>query len=299
VEAALVSTLLPSDEPILSGVRRILVEQLENICSVLQSKQLSDDGVHAIRKELKRARASLRLLREALGADEYRQLNQQLRDVARSLTTMRDATVLLQTLDKVTAKADELSGISVASELRDSLQEELLLHRNQLKAKDIEAIRHSLDAAGNYLRTVSDASLDEADVNAAIRCAHRKARKAFKMARREPSSENLHEWRKQVKYELNQLELLRPLGPKRIGAIIRRARKISDRLGDDHDLAILRERIMAHFGKNVGATAEVEALLKVVDSMRSRLQKKVRHLGKKLHGQKSRHKLEKVAVAIC
>lgn len=270
-------------EPVARGVRRILVAQLDHILDTLARQSLSDDDVHSIRKQLKRVRASLRLLREALGAAEFQRLNRSVRDAARPLSHVRDAAVLLQALDNVLDHAGSSRHVSTSDELRQSLQQELRLNRSQLQKKDIDAIRKRLDTTRSKLQALSESRLDKVSIDAAIKHADKKVRKAFKVAKRKPVDENLHEWRKQVKYEFNQLELLQPLKPKRIDAIIRRARKLSDRLGDDHDLAILHERIVAQ-SSPVGAAGadDRSALLKVLKALRDRLQRKALRLGKKL-----------------
>ena len=48
-------------------VRRIACEQIAKALDSLGGQSVTDGQVHAARKELKRARASLRLLRDALG----------------------------------------------------------------------------------------------------------------------------------------------------------------------------------------------------------------------------------------
>src|SRR3954471_12662774 len=58
-----------------------------------------DETVHEVRKSLKRLRALLRLLRHALGPDEYRRENRALRDTARPLGEVRDAKVFVGAIE--------------------------------------------------------------------------------------------------------------------------------------------------------------------------------------------------------
>lgn len=293
------------DESIANNVRRTLVERLVYTREELERQPLSDESVHAIRKELKRARAGLRLLRDAMGVAEYRRLNRALRDAARPLSLMRDASVLLQALDQVTDKMGKLSQLPLASELRSALRQELCFSHTQLEARDIAAIRRRLSMVTRRLQRMPAASLDQASVAAAIKRAHKKVRKAFKAAKRQPNDENLHEWRKQVKYEANQWELLLPLKPKRIGTLIRNAKKLGDHLGDDHDLAVLELKIgekkaghEAIAGQTLRAnTADAienaDALSKTLTRMRAKLQRKAYRVGESLHAGKFAWKLVK------
>jgi hypothetical protein len=66
-----------------------------------------EKGVHAARKDVKRLRALLRLHRGALRNATYRRENHALRDAARELSALRDAHVLVQTVD---ALADRYAG---------------------------------------------------------------------------------------------------------------------------------------------------------------------------------------------
>jgi len=288
-----VSVTSQPQEFILKKVRQALLEGLQHSSHILQQSPLSDENVHAVRRGLKRTRASLRLLREALGMAEYRRLNRAVRDAARPLSTMRDGKVLLQTLDTVIAKADKAPSIPSYAELRRSLQQEARLYRKNLTAQDIAAIRHHLTAVEQSLQGLSDTRLDRVDISAAIKRSHKKTRRASKAAKRESSDENLHEWRKQVKYERGQLELLQPLKSKRIDSSVQQAHKLSDCLSDDHDFAVLREKILAQFTVADTDNTDVDVLLKVLKPMRAKLQKKAHRLGKALHNSKLSKKIGK------
>src|SRR5882757_3585128 len=83
------------------GIPRILRKQLENALASLAAGRLTDEKVHDARKRINKARAALRLLRDALGKSTYTRENRALRDVARPLSKVRDSKVLLDTLQKL------------------------------------------------------------------------------------------------------------------------------------------------------------------------------------------------------
>jgi CYTH domain-containing protein len=72
-----------------------------------------------------------------------------------------------------------------------------------------------------------------------LRATYRDGRKALRRARREPTDEHLHEWRKSVKYLWYQTRLLRDVAPSVLRASIEQLDLLSEALGDDHDLAVL------------------------------------------------------------
>jgi hypothetical protein len=80
-------------------VQRLLCHHITQALKALQGNQpLSDAAVHGARKQLKKGRADLRLLRKALGSQTYAYENTALRDVARPLTAVHDARTLMDTL---------------------------------------------------------------------------------------------------------------------------------------------------------------------------------------------------------
>jgi ElaB/YqjD/DUF883 family membrane-anchored ribosome-binding protein len=62
---------LDRDEPAARSLRRIVRRAIENALRISARGALSDESIHAARKELKKARATLRLLRKALGRSVY------------------------------------------------------------------------------------------------------------------------------------------------------------------------------------------------------------------------------------
>src|SRR5262245_8391530 len=99
------STALKQDEPAMRGARRVLLAHIDRAIRTLRQRSLAAKPVHEVRKEMKRTRAGLRLLRVALGETSYRRLNRSVRDAARALTPIRDAKVLHDTLDDLVQHA--------------------------------------------------------------------------------------------------------------------------------------------------------------------------------------------------
>jgi CHAD domain-containing protein len=64
-------------------------------------------------------------------------------------------------------------------------------------------------------------------------------------ARAEHSPEAFHEWRKQAKHLRYTLETLEPVWPPIIRTLADEARTLTNYLGDDHDLTVLRQHIGA------------------------------------------------------
>jgi CHAD domain-containing protein len=124
-----------------------------------------------------------------------------------------------------------------------------------------------------------------ADLGDGLQRVYARGRKALRAARANCTTECLHEWRKQTKYLLYQLELLQPIAPHPIQEMARRAHRLSNRLGDDHDLTVLRQKAFAHQDA-FRARGELDALLDAIAHRQSRLRKKAFKIGAKLYDSK-------------
>ena len=129
---------LPSTDTPAHIARRALLGQLDKTIQELRKRRRSDASIHNVRKELKRARAALRMLRECIGVTGYRRDNALLRDAARPLTPVRDARVLLQTLEQLDSKKGAgRRGFLVR--FRKLLKAKRRLARRQLRPADLTA----------------------------------------------------------------------------------------------------------------------------------------------------------------
>jgi CHAD domain-containing protein len=107
---------LKRSESGLAGVRRMLRQETKRALRAIDSGRAPrGEAIHDARKRLKKARAALRLARAALPGDEYRRENDTLRDAARPLSEVRDAEVLIDTLDGLARRQRQHSGGPSAS----------------------------------------------------------------------------------------------------------------------------------------------------------------------------------------
>src|SRR4051794_37633719 len=115
---------LKRDENPGCGIRRIFKQELAAIIQHLENQRHDQQGeaVHDARKELKKTRATLRLLRSQLGKKIYRRENGALREVGRVLSPRRDA----QVLAKACAELKKESGDAQNAKLLQKFQAALL-----------------------------------------------------------------------------------------------------------------------------------------------------------------------------
>jgi CHAD domain-containing protein len=265
-------------------VHRILLEQFDDARTELSGPRLSDKSIHQARKSLKKARATLRLLRASIPASVYRRENVALRDIARPLSAARDAAVTLETLGKLERRYGRSAKQSIPATVRRALKQEAAeagraLARSNGKhvtpAKSLKSVKQRLARA-----PITEDGWD--GVGASLRRIYRSGRRAMKQARATPSAECLHEWRKQTKHLWHQTQVLEPLWPGMIAELGDQAHRLSDYLGDDHDLAVLRDKVtgLQDAFENSGTCA---ALLALIDRCRAQLQEKAFLLGGRIY----------------
>ena len=268
-----------------SSVRACAREQLGGAIERLERAEEDPvEAVHDARKHVKKLRALLRLVRPALGARAYRAESAALRDVGRGLSATRDADVLVAT---VAALAQRFAGRLQAATF-DGVRAALARSAGapgEAAAERATAIAELRAAAAR----VEEWPLEGAGwgtVVAGIARAYRRGREAGTAAEEEPTAERLHEWRKRVKDLWYHERLLAPAWPAVIGAHGEEAHVLSELLGEEHDLAVLRERLDGGgLAPAPAVEAELPALAELVEERRAELREQARRLGRRLYAE--------------
>src|SRR5262249_5785500 len=161
--------------------------------------------------------------------------NRRYRDLGRDLSGARDADVLLATLDDIATRAGREGAFAGLRERlvaeRDARRGELL-HDESARTAAVGRLKEAEDALDDLL--ISD---DVTALLAGWRRTYRDGRRAYRAAGKDHTTELLHEWRKRVKDLWHQCQVLQPLWPARMKTMAGQASKLSDLLGEDHDLA--------------------------------------------------------------
>jgi CHAD domain-containing protein len=277
---------LAPDERVGDGVRRIARGQLELATGHLGGDDPAE-AVHEARKSLKRVRAVVRLARDHLGDEVYRYENRVFRYTGRSLGVARDAEVLRQTLDALLRGDREELGDHAFAGARAAFDRDARSARERMAGAiaAIDAVRGSLGATRDRVGTWP--LPDDADPGAlapGFERIYRRGRRALKAARRDRGDDQLHELRKRAKDLWHAAQILRPASPKRMKRLARRAHRLSDLLGNDHDLAVLLEAAGERHGTL--RPGELALLTRLVERRRKRLQRKALARAKRLYRRK-------------
>jgi CHAD domain-containing protein len=258
----------------------------------------ADDGeseaVHEVRTCFKKARAALRLVRDDLGEEVYRQENLCFRDAARPLTEVRDAEVLVETWDDLRGSFPDL----LDQEGMAGVREALIAHRREVARRVLvegRALTIVEAIAAVALFRVAGWKLDEKAWQSARRGllrVYRRGRRALSRAAETRADADLHEWRKQAKYLWAEHKILARAWPALGKKRAKRLHELWSLLGDDHDLAVLRQRLAVLLADDVGAKA-----FEAIETRRGELQESAFELGRRLYAKRPRAFLRRLASA--
>jgi CHAD domain-containing protein len=282
---------LRRDEEAADGVRRVARGQLDLAAEQLETGTSPrgdlDGAVHETRKAFKRLRALVRVSRDALGDEAYRRENTIFRDAGRRLSSARDAAVMVETLDDLRERYDDELDDRAFAGLRQALASEAAAASRALSRDrtTVDEVQGTLEAAGRRLGgwpLPDDGGL--AMLEPGFERIYRRGRRALKAARKDTDTESLHELRKRAKDLWHAAQVLRPAAPKRMKKLARRAHALSDVVGEDHDLAVLRGA--ARERQETLGPGELALLEGLVARRRRRLQRKALAKGRRIYARK-------------
>jgi CHAD domain-containing protein len=278
--------LLPR-EPVGAGVKRVLTAQVDDAIAQLRGEAGTEpaEAIHEARKDIKKIRSALRLVRHEIGDDVWRRENDQYREVARTLSGFRDAEILVEALDGLA----ERFGPQAEGRF-DALREQLEMENRA--AHDDGSIERAM-AEGAAALAAGRGRIDSLPLDGdgweligpGLHRTYRRGRKRLRAVEEEASVTNLHELRKRVKDLWYQVRLIRDADKHMLGSLADHAHDLSDHLGDDHDLALLRETVQRRRAA-FADPADKRHLLEEIDQRRGELQFAAISLGERIYADK-------------
>jgi len=277
------------NESVADAAPRVVCEQVDRALAELSARDTDVAGaVHQVRKRCKKIRGVLRLVRGSF-AGSYRQENAWFRDLARRLSGPRDAQAMLECFDNLRDALGPDLGRDAFAGVREALVERRSgFHQGGELAAGVGETVAALQAA--RLRVLGWRVDDQgfAALEQGLARTYRRARKAQRVSYRTPTPEQFHEWRKRVKYHWYHLRLLRAVWPAPMKSQAAEAGQLADLLGDDHDLAVLRDTLRGECDA-LGDADEVDALSGLAQRRQDQLRAEAWSLGWRLFADKPRH----------
>ncbi len=257
-----------------ASMRAALAEDLDEAHAMLAAEDLPlERRVHQVRRKLKRDRSLVRTF-EPVVPELASQIRVDLRDAGRHLAALREAHALAAAAADLARDLDAAGGAvltqAVAQPKPDQREAEAI-------AQALERIAAARALVG-YLPIVRGRKL----FNQALADAHRRSRGLQRKAARSGKTADLHEWRKALK-DIVHLTSFGNGQVRDARKLRKRAHEAEELLGKDHDLAILRGRLVKG-----GKTAAARFVSNVeIGGRRAKLQKQAFALGRRIGNAKA------------
>lgn len=261
------------DRPFTKEVRSVAEHQLRQAIRFLEEQPDGPhEAVHDARKKFKRVRALYRLIQP--DAKEFRtRENARIRNMAKTLSLVRDATALVETIDYLAGQAgspEDLAALHCASKALIKRRDGIAHGESDLPAK----IAAAAETCREAIEALQDLALDDSP--------HRTARRLAKAWRKQLSraaadlvacedsgdAEHFHDLRKVGQTYWMHLALLSDLWSSAMRAKQREAKALVDLLGHEHDLSVLTQVV----NENPDLFGDSETLARLIGSIIARQQ---------------------------
>ena len=269
-------------------IKRIIRERFERSVEEFKADdQDVDKANHQMRKNMKKVRAALRLVRKATGRKKYKKWNKAARDTARQGAELRESEVAIDSLGKVKNRFNWKSDYQFYQIARAKLRRDHQKYKKeQLEEHDFQS--EIIERLGDVNEQLNDISFDKNGFKSfkkGLKKVYKRGRKACRKCQEESTFENHHEWRKRVKYLWYQVRILKDIWPEGLKGYARELHNLSDYLGDDHDLYDLNRRLHEIYENSDYAEdlAKTDAL---IEKFSEELRFKAWNSGKKLYTEK-------------
>lgn len=280
---------LKDSEAVSDEIKRIVEEQIDRSVAEIDAGDLdAHTTVHQLRKRCKKIRAVLRLARGPLEKDDtYSRENAFFRDLAADLSELRDAEVMVETHDALTADIGDPELLVECAAIRENLA----ARRSKLTEEDagmtarLQAARLALLEGRARVPEWAWRVRNFQGLEPGLKRTYGRGRRAMRAAYRTRSDGDFHEWRKRVKYHWYACRLLRRVWPAELDARRREAGGLAELLGGEHDLSVYRTMLE---GEGGGFTSEAcyRELIAAVDQRRGVLRGNARAPGTRLYAEK-------------
>ncbi len=272
-----------------AGIVDIAKNQIDKAIEEIDDEELDrHEVVHQVRKRCKKLRGLIRLIRPAF--PDYKKENGFFRDAAEELSSVRDAQSIIECFDDLAEHYKNQTDIAHFEPVhRHLIDRRRAIADNTVELEDrLKKFRaRMVEARGRVKAWKITAEGFDAIADGLMKT-YKRGSKAFSKAYQKPSAKNFHEWRKRVKYHWYHCRLLREIWPEMLKVHRKTADDLADLLGDDHDLAVLKETLEKE-SQRFEDDEDLERIFTLIVERRTRLQHQARFLGEKLYAEKKKH----------
>ncbi len=282
---------LEPGETLAQGLKRVLIGEIVTSREALDDPGIAkEEAIHRVRRRLKRVRSIFFVLDEVPGANREARVIQA-RDTARLLSGAREADVAVFEARRILARA-EGRDVAAAGLLVERLEvERAEAHRS---LPPLEEVAARLRASEADARSLPDRFEAGRLLAAALVASYRRGRRDWRELGEGFTVETLHDWRKRVK-QRRHLSALVPIETTvTTPAIQRDLEELGEILGEEHDLAVLSDRLERD-ERLLRPREGRAAILDSIGRRRRKLAKKALELGEELYVTRGRDVAEVLA----
>lgn len=278
---------LENNETLSFGLKRIVLELIDkSVFNFSKENESFNEDIHDTRKNFKKIRTVLRLIRTDLGEESFQLENMFYRDSGRKLSDLRDSTVLIYTFDKLVKNSElEMSNFDF-SIFRNFLVEN---HKTIRIAKSKKSVL--INSLSTDLLLARSRVFDWPLSGDNFKLIKKNLQKIYEQGQNsmfsvfsEAVKENVHEWRKRVKDLWYSIRILSNLWPEIMNPMVTLLGKLSDTLGDANDLFLLKERITSNQSK-FKDEQHTRELINFIDRRIIDLLRDARTIGRKVYSE--------------
>jgi CHAD domain-containing protein len=224
---------------------RAISHQVDKAGYFCQAENISSNQkVHELRRGFKRLRALLRFFNETPDSPAI-QLNEDIRNFGKLLAPLRESAVNVDLFDKEISNNNHLpeKKIKNARELL-AQKNKNLVERGFLENNLNNTIRTFFDGFETILTKNNSELPVKIHLFNEVKQSYLKSITIYRQLPANPHSEEWHELRKKLKRLWYQIDFIRFLHPRYFKLKTDQLNKITDQLGDDHDLHVFAEDLL-------------------------------------------------------
>lgn len=279
---------LERGESVIAGLKRVVRDEIESASKHLagQKKTSRDEAIHEARKSIKKVRALLRLAGRELGGTGTRE-DRRLRDIGRRLSEFRDAFVMIDTFDGLKRKYRRETARKLGSVRTGLIQRRTQSRREEEMRIVLEHASAALWQAAHRVSAWPLVTDGYGALSEGLEATYRAGRAALERVREDAHPENFHQLRKRVKDHWYHVRLLENLWTDVMKTYEKTLKDLETWLGEDHNLAVLRERIAAE-PRFYGSQEDIELLDELIGRYQTELRQQSLALAERIYEEKPR-----------
>lgn len=269
------------------GILRILHGLHEHSEKLIVARSRQHISIHELRKNIKKIRGILRLIRHEVGHEQYHKMNGFYRSIARQVAVLRDDTSQIELLESMGKKVPNKSVKRTLNSAIRQVEKKRKKEFETFYSSNLQyIIQQLLREQKQKIPLLPFTGEPEKFMLRSLHRIHHRARAAFETTLYVKNDEIYHYWRKQVKYLMYQLSILQNAWPTYFKTYINELNKLGNLLGKLHDLNLFNEHVHARELIVLNPNQKKD-VLKYIYKKRAELKKRIEKIGERLFTESS------------